>query len=66
LLGPANGPFSSGAARLLLNDRRSRPHPAAADELTSPNYHKIPAAQLAVDSKVEEDPVANPPFPIEP
>jgi hypothetical protein len=53
-------------ARLLLCDRSSRPHPAAADKLTDPDLHDVAAAQLAVDGEVEERAVAEASFPVEP
>ena len=48
-------------ARLLLHDRRSRPHPAAADQFADPDFHDVTTTQFAVDRKVEERPVANTP-----
>lgn len=41
-------------AGLLLRDCGSRSHPAAADELTNPNFYDVAATQLAVDGKVEQ------------
>lgn len=35
-------------AGLLLRDSDSRPHPAAADELSDPDFHRIFAASAAV------------------
>jgi hypothetical protein len=53
-------------ARLLLHDRRSRPHPAAADQFADPDLHDVTTTQFVVDRKVEERPVAITPFSIEP
>ncbi len=52
-------------AGLLLRDRGSRSHPAAADELTDPNFHDVAATQLAVDGKIKKRPIAETPFPVE-
>jgi len=41
-------------ARLLLRDSGSRSHPAAADELSDPDFHHVAASQLAVDGKLEQ------------
>jgi len=50
-------------ARLLLRDSGSRSHPAAADELSDPDFHHVAASQLAVDGKVEQRMVAETPWP---
>jgi hypothetical protein len=38
-------------ARLLLRDSGSRSHPAAADELSDPDFHHVTASQLAVEQR---------------
>jgi hypothetical protein len=54
------------AVRLLLRDSGSGSHSFAADELTDPDFHYVAAAQLAIDGKVEQRPVAQTPFSVEP
>src|SRR5579872_2022051 len=53
-------------ARLLLSDSGSGSHSAAADELTDPDFHDVAASQLAIDGKVEQRPIAQTPFSVEP
>src|SRR5262249_47544289 len=53
-------------ASLLLRDRGSRSHPAAAHEFADPDLHDVAATQLAVDGKVEKRPVTETPFSVEP
>jgi hypothetical protein len=51
---------------LLLCNRSSRSHPAAADQLADSDFDYVAPTQLAVDCKVEERAVAKAPFPVEP
>jgi hypothetical protein len=48
-------------AGLLLRDSGSRSH-----ELADPDFYDVAASKLAVDGKVEERPVAETPFSVEP
>lgn len=44
-------------ACLLLDDHRTRPDTATADEVTDANLHHIATVQLAIDGQVEQSPI---------
>src|SRR5665213_3581031 len=55
-----------GPACLLLHHDRTHSDLAAADEVADANLDYVAASQLAIDGKVEERPVTEPSFTVEP